>query len=173
MGTPRTIDDVLVDAVIAKTLESVPRGATHRTAAGRSSRRDSDRLMPAFEKSRNGLFAGPAPLPRRAEGVSEADVVPKLNSLLKCFPPASIHARCDGGADAALDEPREPPSAKRQRITEMVASWVSTLLPDGWPPRLFPRAQGRLHIISTMSESGLPGAMPGQQPNTDRMATVG
>jgi transposase len=28
-GAPRTIDDVRVDAVIAKTLESVPRGATH------------------------------------------------------------------------------------------------------------------------------------------------
>lgn len=28
-GAPRTIDDVRVDAVIARTLESVPRGATH------------------------------------------------------------------------------------------------------------------------------------------------
>jgi hypothetical protein len=28
-GAPRTIDDARVDAVIAKTLESVPRGATH------------------------------------------------------------------------------------------------------------------------------------------------
>ena len=36
-GAPRTIDDVRVDAVIAKTLESVPPGATHwstRTMAG-------------------------------------------------------------------------------------------------------------------------------------------
>src|SRR6185369_5136555 len=28
-GAPRTIDDTRVDAVVAKTLESVPRGATH------------------------------------------------------------------------------------------------------------------------------------------------
>jgi hypothetical protein len=30
-GAPRTIDDTRVDAVIAKTLEEVPSGATHRS----------------------------------------------------------------------------------------------------------------------------------------------
>jgi transposase len=56
-GAPRTIDDTHVDAVIAKTLESVPAGATHwstRTTARemKLSQTAASRIWRAFDCSR-------------------------------------------------------------------------------------------------------------------------